>query len=72
MLNLHGKVVDEGEGAILSFKKKKKTGGKTELHTFLYIMGSLKVYYKHKQTQDQKAAKFSTSLSSSWHFRTGD
>lgn len=28
MLNLHGKVVDEGEGAILSFKKKKKQVGR--------------------------------------------
>lgn len=24
MLNLHGKVVDEGEGAVLSFKKKNR------------------------------------------------
>lgn len=64
MLDLHGKVVDERKGAILSFKK---IGGKTEFYKFLYILGSLKVYYKHKQTQDQKAAKFSTLLSSSWH-----
>lgn len=34
MLNLHGKVVDEGEGAILSFKKK-QVGRQSFIHFYM-------------------------------------
>lgn len=36
MMNLHGKVVDEGEGAILSFKKKKNRWEDRASYIFIY------------------------------------
>lgn len=37
MMNLHGKVVDEGEGAILSFKKKKKKNRWEDRASYIFI-----------------------------------